>query len=97
MSQQLTIYDQLEAGVRSLDLRFYYDPTTGNYFTHHTFQGPELCSATGTQCDPTSMLGQILQFMQEGHPHEVILISFGFFFVTVTWSARRLIRGMRHS
>jgi hypothetical protein len=77
MSQQLTIYDQLEAGVRSLDLRFYYDPTTGNYFTHHTFQGPELCSATGTQCDPTSMLGQILQFMQEGHPHEVILISFG--------------------
>lgn len=27
----------------------------------------------------------------------VILISFGFFFATVTWSARRLIRGMRHS
>ena len=25
----------------------------------------------------------------------VILISFGFFFVTVTWSARKLIRGMR--
>ena len=27
----------------------------------------------------------------------VILISFGFFFVTMTWSARRLIRGMRQS
>ena len=26
----------------------------------------------------------------------VILISFAFFFVTLTWSARKLIRGMRH-
>jgi hypothetical protein len=76
-SQQLTIYNQLEAGVRSLDLRFYFDPTTGNYFAHHTFQGPELCSVNGTQCDSVSILAQILQFMQEGHSQEVILISFG--------------------
>ena len=76
-SQTLSIHDQLAAGARSLDLRFFYDPGTGNFYIHHTFKGPPL-TCPSPWVNGACVLSDILQFLKEpNHTQEVILLNFG--------------------
>lgn len=39
-TQDLSILQQLQFGIRSLDLRVYYDTRDGNFYTQHALRGP---------------------------------------------------------
>jgi len=76
-AQHLSIHDQLAAGARVFDLRFFRatpddqsrtsgDLTSGEFYIHHTFAGP----------DSNIILNDIATFLREsGHDREVIILN----------------------
>src|SRR5262245_20669070 len=80
MAQHLSVGQQLSAGVRVLDLRFFRATPAdagrtngalqpGRFYIHHTFAGPEV----------TGILSDISAFLsQPGHDKEVIMLRFVF-------------------
>ncbi len=65
-AQNRSISQQLEDGVRYLDLRFIYRDSKKQFYTVHGLYGPSL----------EDVLGQINQFLQH-HPQEIIVIQVG--------------------
>jgi hypothetical protein len=65
-AQNRSIIQQLEDGVRYLDLRVIYCASKKQFYTVHGLYGPSL----------KDVLGQVNQFLQH-HPQEIIVIQVG--------------------
>lgn len=78
LTQSLTLSEQLQAGVRFLDLRFDYDGATSQWRAYHFLWGMEM----------SKLLEQIATFAK-AHPKEVIVLQFGTIYNTAVTSEQR--------
>jgi hypothetical protein len=66
LTQSLSLSEQLQAGVRYLDVRFDYDSATSSWRSYHFLFGLEM-----------SILLQQIATFAKAHPKEIIIVEFG--------------------